>query len=115
MESSNGSYVSPPLVKPGLYALKMNDRTVPIAVNVDAAAVSDLRPLDDSQLLSAMGNASVRLSKDQLPGPEDADQAELGRSWQRGLMVALLVAVGLECFLAMRFGHYRRGVAAQGA
>jgi hypothetical protein len=115
MESANGTYASPPLQKPGLYTLKMGDRSVPIAVNVDAPAVADLRPLDDSQLLSSMGGVGVRLVGDQLPPRDETEQDALGRDMEWGLMAALLVVVALECFLAMRFGHYRRGVAVEGA
>jgi hypothetical protein len=115
MEWANATYASPPLQKPGLYTLKIGDRSLPIAVNVDAPAVADLRPLDDAQLLSAMGGMSVRLSGDQLPPRDEAEQDTLGRDMEWSLMAALLVVAGLECFLAMRFGHYRREVAAQGA
>jgi hypothetical protein len=44
---------------------------------------------------------------DQLPALE-AVGLQQGRDFGWSAMLLVLAAVGIECFLAMKFGHYRR-------
>jgi len=100
-------------VKPGLYTLNTGQTTIPVAVNLpgfsaDASAIptADIRPVGPEGIRKALGGIPVELNRDLLPPRTVAlnDKADAG--WN--LMFALLLLLGLECFLAMRFGHYRR-------
>jgi hypothetical protein len=98
-------YRSKPLVRPGIYTLSTGSRTIPVAVNVPDDG-ADIRPLEASAIRKALGDIDVTLLDDQLPPPAKTQVAGNDFGWS--VMVAVLAFVGLECFLAMRFGHYRR-------
>ncbi len=97
-------YRSRPLTRPGLYLLSTGARQFPIAVNVPDDE-ADIRPLDNPAIKQALGDIELTLANDQLPAL--ADQ-QTGRDFGWSFMLVVLGLVGLECFLAMRFGHYRR-------
>jgi len=77
----------------------------PVAVNLPADE-SDIRALDTPALKSAIGDADVDMLDDALPPPavDASDQTDFG--WT--IMLAVLAIAGIECLLAMRFGHYRK-------
>jgi hypothetical protein len=98
-------YRSRPLTKPGLYTLNTGNRKIPIAVNVPDDE-ADIRTLDDAALTRAMGDAPMEFEADQLSPIASAQDNANDYGWS--IMLIVLVLVGMECFLAMRFGHYRR-------
>lgn len=97
-------YRSRPLTRPGMYTLSTGARRFPVAVNVPDDE-ADIRPLDNSAIRKALGDIEVVLLDDQLP-PLESQQSGSDFGWS--LMLIVLGLVGLECFLAMRFGHYKR-------
>jgi len=99
------TYTSAPLARPGLYSLNLGDATIPIAVNVPASE-SDIRTINDEAIRDALGRIDLTLQGDQPPG--EGQVAENGRDWGWHLMLAVLVLLGLEAFMAMRFGHWRQ-------
>lgn len=101
-------YQSAAIERPGVYSLKTGDRTIPIAVNVPADE-ADLRTLDDNALRKALGNIDLTMLADQLP-PLTAERPT-GDDFGWAVMAALFALVGLESFMAMRFGHHRRKAA----
>lgn len=116
MEQSVGSsgqitYHSRPLAKPGLYTLITGNTKIPIAVNVPTTAEgetpeADVRPIDQTAIRKALGDIDVAFERDQLPAV--AERNEIGNDFGWSMMMIVLAMVGVECFLAMRFGHYRR-------
>ena len=101
---SASHYRSRPLTKPGIYSLSTGARRIPVVVNVPDDE-ADIRPLDNNAIRQALGNIDVSLADDQLP--ELATQTA-GNDFGWSFMLVVLGLVGLECFLAMTFGHYRR-------
>ena len=99
------TYTSTPLKRPGLYSLSLGETTIPIAVNIPAAE-SDVRTINDQAIREALGRIDLTLQGDQ--APSDGQVAEAGRDWGWHLMLAVLVLLGLEAFMAMRFGHWRQ-------
>jgi hypothetical protein len=116
MEQSVGTggqvtYHSRPLAKPGLYTLITGQTKMPIAVNVPAApedqtSEADVRPIEQNVIRQALGGIDIAFERDQLPAV--AERNDIGNDFGWTMMVIVLAMVGLECFLAMRFGHYRR-------
>lgn len=101
------SYISRPLARPGVYKLKLSDKlTVPIAVNV-ASDEADVRTIGNESVRKALGDIPMTLINDELP-IEAVVAAKDGDDWTGILLMALLVFLGIECVMAMRFGHYRR-------
>jgi hypothetical protein len=98
-------YRSRSLDKPGIYTLTTGSRTMPVAVNVPDDE-ADIRFLDGSGIKKALGDIDLALLDDQLPVEAAAEMSGNDFGWS--FMVIVLALVGLECFLAMRFGHYRR-------
>jgi hypothetical protein len=98
-------YRSRPLTRPGLYTLTTGQRKIPIAVNVPDDE-ADIRTIDDAALTRAMGDAPMEFEGDQLPSLASSNDAGNDYGWS--IMLIVLMLVGFECFLAMRFGHYRR-------
>lgn len=98
-------YRSSALARPGLYSLNTGNQTFPVAVNVPDDE-ADIRLLPAEAIRRALGDIEVRFAGDAIPDASLArnDNPDLG--WP--VMLVLLVFVGLECFMAMRFGHYRR-------
>jgi len=103
--SAGASFQSAPLVKPGVYTMVSGGKRFPVAVNLPADE-SDIRALDTPALKSAIGDADVDMLDDALPPPavDASDQTDFG--WT--IMLAVLAIAGIECLLAMRFGHYRK-------
>lgn len=98
-------YKSQPLKKPGVYTLSTGTRTMPVSVNAPSDE-ADIRTLDSAAIKKALGDIDVALESDQLP-PEPTS-AVAGNDYGWSLMTIVLALVAVECFMAMRFGHYRR-------
>jgi hypothetical protein len=94
------------MTRPGVYYLSIGNRTIPIAVNVPATE-ADVRVLPPDAVKKALGDIDLALEDDavQLAGLK----ADSSNDWSWGFMAAVLLLAALECFLAMRFGHYKRG------
>jgi hypothetical protein len=106
--AGSAAYRSPPLTRPGIYHLSTGAATVPIAVNIPSEE-ADVRTLDDAAIRKSLGDAAdIEMQGDTLPPAiaAAADTAGNDFGWPFMLIGALLVAG--ECFMAMRFGHYRR-------
>lgn len=101
----SASYRSPPIDSPGLYTLSTASGNVPIAVNVPADE-ADVQTIEDAAIKSALGGIEVTMAGDELPGQAEAVSAGNDLGWN--VMAGVMIFVGLEAFLAMRFGHYRR-------
>jgi hypothetical protein len=108
VDGSQPLYRSPPLTTPGVYLLSTGTLTFPIVVNPPADE-ADVRTLDNGAIKAALGDIDIDLQGDVLlPEPADRDRGnDLG--WT--VMLLVLVLVAAESFMAMRFGHYRRGTA----
>ncbi len=100
------AYHSRPLAKPGVYHLSTGTTTIPIAVNVPADE-ADVRTIDNAAVKRALGDIEVELEGDSLPPPA-LDVSKAGSDFGWPFMLAVLIFVAAECFMAMRFGHYRR-------
>ena len=100
------TYHSEPLTRPGVYKLTLGDTAVPIAVNVPADEEADVFCLSDDAVRKALGDADMKIRGDELPAETASVDERNDLGWW--CMALLLGAVGAECFLAMRFGHYRR-------
>jgi hypothetical protein len=99
------TYHSRPIAKPGLYTLATGERSIPIAVNVPGDE-ADVRAVDSSVIRKALGDIDIDFEADQLPPLTEAETAGNDFGWS--VMTIVLAMVGLECFLAMKFGHYKR-------
>jgi hypothetical protein len=100
------TYHSGPLTRPGVYKLKLGDQAVPIAVNVPADEEADVFALSDDAVRKALGDADMKIRGDEVPAEIASVDERNDLGWW--CMALLLGVVGAECFLAMRFGHYRR-------
>ncbi len=98
-------YRSQPISKPGVYKLNIGSSTLPISVNLPADE-ADVRTLTDSAIKQALGNIEMEFHSAELP--EQAVAVEDGRDFGWMLMFVVLLLLGSECYLAMRFGHYKR-------
>jgi hypothetical protein len=98
-------YRSKPLEKPGLYQLSTGAKVMPVAVNVPSDE-ADVRLLPPDAVKKALGDIDVQLVGDELPPSALAKEDGLDFGWP--LMLIVLGLVAAECFMAMRFGHYRR-------
>lgn len=98
-------YRSRALARPGVYMLSTGSRTMPVAVNVPSEE-ADIRLLDANALRSALGDIELAQFEDELPPIQESETAGNDFGWS--VMVIVLALVGLECFLAMQFGHYKR-------
>jgi hypothetical protein len=74
-------------------------------VNVPADE-ADVRTLDDAAIKKALGDIDLALESDQLPA--EPVSADAGNDYGWSVMAIVLGLVAVECFMAMRFGHYRR-------
>jgi hypothetical protein len=95
-----------PMTRPGVYALSTGNRTIPIAVNCPANE-ADARVLTPDAVKRALGDIDLALEDDAVQLA--ALNADSSNDWSWGFMAAVLALAALECFLAMRFGHYKRG------
>jgi hypothetical protein len=100
------AYRSGPLAKPGVYRLTTGAGTLPIAVNVPSDE-ADVRTIDDAGVKRALGDADVTMEGDTL-SPALVTANATGNDFGWPFMFAGLLLVAGECFMAMRFGHYRR-------
>lgn len=98
-------YQSAPLTKPGVYRLVTGDTSAPVSVNVPANE-ADIRPLGNEAIKTALGNIEMDTLADSLPTEGAAIDEANDFGWT--LMTIVLVLLGVECFMAMRFGHYKR-------
>lgn len=105
-EEGQTVYRSDPLTKPGLYRLSTGLQTYPIAVNVSAEE-ADIRAIPPDSIRKALGELEIRLEGDSFPGEALAKFDSRDFGWT--LMAIVLGLAAVECFMAMRFGHYRRG------
>jgi hypothetical protein len=99
-------YKSGPLRRPGVYTLRAGLRTTPVAVNVPAAAEADVRTVAPDAIREALGGIDLALLGPELPVDVAAGESGNDLSW--AFMLAVLGLLGLECLMAMHFGHYRR-------
>jgi hypothetical protein len=104
-ENGQTVYRSRPLERPGMYQLNVGNAVLPVAVNVPPDE-ADIRLLPPDAIRKALGDIEVQTLGDETPGGAIArdDSTDLG--WT--IMVIVLALVGFECFIAMKFGHYRR-------
>ena len=104
-ENGQTVYRSRPLERPGMYQLNVGNAVLPIAVNVPSDE-ADIRLLPPDAVRKALGDIEVQMMGDTVPGGAVArdDSTDLG--WT--VMLIVLGLVAFECFIAMRFGHYRR-------
>ena len=98
-------YRSSRLNDPGVYTLSLGSSTVPIAVNVPAVE-ADIRTIPDQSIREDLGNIQMSTEGDQPPA--EGAVAQAGRDWGWNIMVLVFVLLGIEAFMAMRFGHWRR-------
>ena len=103
-------YRTDPLRRPGVYTLTLGTRSVPVAVNVPAAAEADVRTLPGEAIREAIGGIDVALLGPDLPA--DAALSDTGNDLSWTFMLLVLALLGVECVMAMHFGHYRRAAAA---
>jgi hypothetical protein len=100
------AYRSNPLVRPGVYHLATGSATLPIAVNVPADE-SDVRTIDNAAIKNALGDIDLELEGDSLPVAL-TEMNTAGHDFGWPFMLAVLIFIAAECYMAMRFGHYRR-------
>ncbi|MDB5327826.1 MAG: hypothetical protein JWM57_3395 [Phycisphaerales bacterium] len=98
-------YESAILDHPGVFTLSGRNGSVPISVNPPAAE-ADIRPVSDDAIRQALGNAAVEFEGADLP--DISAVADTGRDFGWSLMTIVLTLLGVECFLAMRFGHHKK-------
>lgn len=97
-------YRSEPLSRPGVYHLVAGSDSWPVCVNLPPEE-ADIRPLPDQAIVSAMGGIDLITLGAELPSVSSAQQVQ-DFGWS--LLGFVLILLAAECFLAMRFGHYRR-------
>jgi hypothetical protein len=94
------------MARPGVYALNVGNWTIPIAVNVPATE-ADVRVIPPDAIRKALGDIDLALDDD--TAAVAALKVDSGNDWSWAFMALVLMLAAVECFLAMRFGHYRRG------
>jgi hypothetical protein len=106
-DAGNGqtAYRSRPLNRPGVYTLNTGNGTFPIAVNVPPDE-ADVRTLSDDAVRKALGGIDIAARGADVPAVAAAQQRGNDLSWS--FMAAVFALLAVECFMAMRFGHYRR-------
>jgi hypothetical protein len=98
-------YRSRPLSKPGVYTLAAGNRVFPIAVNIPPTE-ADVRTIGNDGVRKALGGIEMTFRADQLPTESIAQETGNDLSWI--VMAAVFALLLAECYMAMRFGHYRR-------
>ncbi len=101
------SFHSDPISRPGVYKLSLGGASVPIAVNVPADEEANVFVISDEAVRHALGDINMTLRGAELPAETVADARE-GNDFSWWCMAGVLLLVGFECLMAMRFGHYRR-------
>lgn len=95
-----------PLSLPGLYALNTGNHTIPIAVNVPPNE-ADVRVISHDAIKKAFGDIDLTMEDD--TASIGGLKSESGNDLSWACMAIVLVMAGMECFFAMRFGHFKRG------
>lgn len=98
-------YRSRPIAKPGIYKVGTGNTTIPVSVNVPADE-ADIRPLANDAIRSAMGNIDMQTLGDVLPAKGSGPDQRNDYGWS--IMTIVLLLLAAECFMAMRFGHYKK-------
>jgi hypothetical protein len=106
-------YRTKPIGRPGIYRLSTGNATYPIAVNVPAEE-ADVRTLPEGAVRKALGDIGLTMHADQVPA-EAALELNRGRDLGWSVMLIVLGLAAFECYVAMRFGHHRRQLAAPAA
>lgn len=101
------NFHSEPIARPGVYKLSLGGPTVPIAVNVPAEDEANVFVISNEAVRHALGDINVTLRGAEMPAETVADAKE-GNDFSWWCMAGVLMLVGFECLMAMRFGHYRR-------
>ena len=95
-----------PLTRPGLYSLNIGSRTIPIAVNVPPSE-ADVRVISLDAVKKALGDIDLAFEDESVSLA--AMKVDTANDWSWAFMAMVFLLAGVECFAAMRFGHYRRG------
>jgi hypothetical protein len=104
-------YRSEPISRPGVYRVVAGSVSWPVCVNLPQDE-ADIRPLPDQAVASALGGIELITLGAELPSATSVQEVQ-DFGWSiMGLVLLLLAA---ECFMAMRFGHYRKSTSAVGA
>ncbi len=105
-EAGESVYRSTPLTRAGLYELINGTERYPVSVSPPADE-ADVRSVDAAAVASFLGDVPMTVEGDTLAlaAVDDSRLSDFG--WT--VMLAVLMLVGFECFLAMRFGHHRVG------
>lgn len=111
LDGGGAVYRSDPLKRPGVYSLQLGTRRIPVAVNVPAAE-ADVRTIPDQAIRQALGGIELATLGPELP--EEAAVADAGNDLSWVFMLLVLGLLGVECIMAMHFGHYRRTAGAAG-
>lgn len=109
-ENAGGSYHTQPLSKPGVYHLSFatsaGKQEAPIAVNVPAADEADVTTVTDADITKALGDIRMQMLLAEPPALGHVGENGNEISWW--LLAAVLVLIGFECYMAMKFGHHRK-------
>ncbi|HEY0008715.1 MAG TPA: hypothetical protein VGB55_08330, partial [Tepidisphaeraceae bacterium] len=103
-------YRSAPIQTPGVWWVINGESSTPVSVNVPNNE-ADIRPLAPEAMSAALGNIEMQNFGDILPD-ESAGRVDEGNDFGWSIMLIVLALLGVEAFMAMRFGHYRRPLAA---
>lgn len=98
-------YRSRPLTRPGVYTLNVGSGSLPIAVNVPDDE-ADVRTIGNEQVRKALGDIEMTLRNNEVPS--EASLSRESNDWAGSVLIAMLVLLGIESAMALRFGHYRR-------
>ncbi len=101
----SATYRSPLLQQPGVYTLATGNGTVPVAVNLPSEE-ADVHTIDNAAIKTALGGIDIALNDDQVPAVTELTASP--NDWGWTVMLVVLCVVGLESFLAMHFGHFRK-------
>jgi hypothetical protein len=106
-------YRTDPLKKPGVYTLELKPNVlVPIAVNVPPEE-ADVRTVGNEFIRHALGDIQLTMRGDEL-SLQEIVEASKDNEWMVAVLLILLALLGVECFMAMWFGHYRKSAGATG-
>lgn len=96
--------ISDPVIAPGLYRLKAGEAVLAeLPVNVDTKE-SDLEPLDAAGLKALFPGRTLRIITPRDVVTETIRESRYGREFWREFLLAALVLLSLEAFLARRGG-----------
>jgi hypothetical protein len=104
-------YASVPLGKPGVYRLSTGSVVYPVIVNVPTSE-ADTRLVDSQSIRKTLGGIDVDFEQDMLP--REFAGANQGKDFGWSLMLIVLGLLGVESFMAMKFGRYKGAKGAKG-